>query len=94
MKNIIYSNHLQCRLQIREVPEHYPREIYRYPEQCFLDSVEGHTIAVKRLDYNGKARNMMIAYDETGDNATIITIHPISDEMIINRTISGRWKKS
>lgn len=36
---------------------------------------------------------MMIAYEEKNGEVEIITIHPISDEKIVNRMISGRWIK-
>jgi hypothetical protein len=36
---------------------------------------------------------MMVAYEKKGTTIEIITIHPISDEKISNRTISRRWTK-
>lgn len=36
---------------------------------------------------------MMIAYEVKSNKVEIITIHPISDEKIINRTINRRWTK-
>ena len=37
---------------------------------------------------------MMIAYDIKDNKVEIITIHPISDEKLINRTLSGRWTEN
>jgi hypothetical protein len=34
---------------------------------------------------------MMIAYEEKKGIVEIITIHPITEEKIINRTMKGRW---
>lgn len=89
-----YTDHLKLRLKIRKIPFDYPKMIYENPEQSFFDNIEGTSIRIKRLKYNNKLRNMMIAYETKGDKAEIITIHPISDEKIINRMISERWTKN
>ena len=36
----------------------------------------------------------MIAYENIQETVRIITIHPITDEKIINRVISKRWTKN
>ena len=94
MTKIEYTGHLKLRLKIRNIPENYPKEIYQKPEQKFFDNVEKTFIAIKKLHYNKKLRNMMIAYEEKEDLVEIITIHPIIDEKIINRIMNGRWTKN
>ena len=80
------------RLKIRKIPIEYPKLILQSPNQEFFDVLERKQIAIKRLKYNGKIRNMMIAYETKGSFAEVVTIHPIADEKIINRLMSGRWK--
>jgi len=94
MINVKFTEHLKLRLKVRKIPEGYPNRIYGNPEQRFFDNIEGTFIAIKKLHYNKKLRNMMIAYEEKGNEIEIITIHPITDEKIINRIISGRWTKN
>mgnify|MGYP001612886802 CR=1 FL=1 len=94
MKKIFYTEHLYLRLKIRNFSEDYPKLIYQYPEQKFFDNLEKINISIKRLKYNEKLRNIMIAYHENEDVVSIITIHPISDEKIFNRLLSGRWSKN
>lgn len=94
MTKIEYTEHLKLKLKVRKIPENYPKEICQNPEQRFYDNVEKTFIAIKKLKYNKKARNMMIAYEENEDLIEIITIHPITDEKIINRVMSGRWTKN
>lgn len=94
MANIVYTEHLELRLKVRKIPYHYPKKIYDNPEQKYFDKTEGTFIAIKKLSYNKKIRNMMIAYERKNDDIDIITIHPITDEKIINRTIRGRWIKN
>jgi len=92
--DIIYTNHLRLRLKLRNFPEHYPREIYLNGEQSFFDVIEQKFIAIKKLKYNGKFRNIMIAYKQSKELVEIFTIHPITDAKILNRTLSGRWIKN
>ena len=91
MPIVKYTEHLRLRLQIRRVPEDYPRLIYQEPDERYHDAEEGRSIAIKRLFYNGKVRPMMIAYEEAGGVAEIVTIHPMTEEKIVNRQIRARW---
>lgn len=91
MVEVAYSNHLKLRLTLRKIPETYPAEIYHHPEQRFFDVVEGTQIAVRRLLYSNKVRPMMIAYEWEEGKAKIVTIHPMAEDKIINRILSGRW---
>lgn len=92
MNKIIYTSHLKLRLNVRKISYDYPKMILNNPERRFFDILEKRNIAIKRLKYNKKIRNMMVAYENKGDFMEIITIHPISEEKIINRVRSGRWK--
>ena len=92
MLKVVYTLHLKFRLKVRRIPYEYPKLIFNSPESKFFDFLEARHIAIKRLKYNNRIRNMMIAYEDKGSFVEIVTIHPISDEKIINRVISGRWK--
>lgn len=94
MSEIIYTDHLRLRLNIRKIPYEYPKIIYSDADQRFFDVLEGKDIAVKKLKYTRRIRNMMIAFEKKGNVVEIVTIHPISDEKILNRIMSGRWKKN
>ena len=94
MADILYTDHLKLKLKIRKIPYEYPKIILEAPEQKFYDAVEENHIAIKKLKYNNKERTMMIAYEKKGSDVEIMTIHPIDEEKIINRTMSRRWKKN
>ncbi|MBI2135957.1 hypothetical protein HYU06_02720 [Candidatus Woesearchaeota archaeon] len=94
MAIISYTDHLNLRLTVRKISYSYPRKIYEKPEQNYFDNTENNFISIKKLYYNKKVRNIMIAYEKTGNRVNIITIHPITDEKIINRLINGRWVKN
>ena len=65
--------------------------IFQNPERIFTDLVEGYSIAVKKMYYNNKLREMVLTYEIIGNTAYLITIHPMSNEKILNRVVSGRW---
>jgi len=89
---IVYTEHLKLRMKVREIPFDYPKKILEFPDKLFFDVLGGRKIAIKKLKYGGVFKNIMIAYDVCSDRIEIVTVHPISDEKILNRIISGRWK--
>lgn len=89
---IIYRPHLRRRLKEREIPKGYPKKILQESEKNYLDTITDHNISIKRLRYNSKLRNMVIAYDIIGKNREIVTIYPVSESELRNRLKSGRWK--
>lgn len=93
MKRVVYTDHLKLRMKIRKIPKNYPKMIFEKPEQRYYDVAERNSIAIKRLRYNKKLRNMMIAYEEKNGEVDIITVHPITKEKIANRVTKGRWIK-
>ena len=90
---ITYTKHLEARLKARKIPKEYPKRIYLEPEHKFFDNLTETMIAIKKLYYNKKTRAMMIAYKEKQGKTSIITIHPITEEKIINRIINQRWSR-
>ncbi len=94
MVTVLYTSHLELRLKIRKIPYDYPKIIFNQPEQKFFDTAEKTYISIKKLKYSKRERLMMIAYERKNNTVEIITIHPIKEEKIINRTISRRWIKN
>jgi hypothetical protein len=58
------TSHLEFRLKKRGIPYDIPKRIYRDSNERYYDNIAGHKIAVSRLDYSGREREVMIAYDE------------------------------
>lgn len=90
---IIYREHLKIRIKERNFPDDYPRMVYRKAKHHFLDLKTKHYIAITKLKYAEKVRNLAISYDIISSNIEIITIHPISDQEIKKRIKVGRWIK-
>lgn len=93
MKEIIYSDHLELRLKFREIPRHLPKNIYKTSNERYLDNETNNIIAVKKVKYKSKTREMALAYRETAQEVILITIHPLKTYQKISRINSGRWTK-
>lgn len=84
--------HLLRRLKERKISKNYPKKIVQEPEREYFDTLTNHNIAIKKLLYSGKVRNMVVAYDIIKDSKELVTIYPIADKEIENKIRSGRWK--
>lgn len=85
--------HLKIRLKQRFIPQDYPKNILLNPEENYFDTLTNHNIAIKTLQYSGKLRPMVVAYDIIGKTIEAVTIHPITEQEIDNRLQKGRWVK-
>ena len=91
MKKILYTSHLEFRLEKRGIPHARPKRIYRDSNEKYYDNIAGHKIAVIRLDYSGREREVMIAYDEFEDRIEIVTVHPLKWMQKQQRIKNRRW---
>jgi len=80
-------------MTIRQIPENLPNEIYKKANERYFDVKTGYRIAVRSVTYKAKVREMIVVYEEMGDVATIITIHPLKAYERQARVRSGRWEK-
>lgn len=87
----VLTNHLQSRLELRDVPEKTVQNIFKKAKEFYWDNLRNHHIAIGQTQYKGKTRKMLLVYDKIGDTVEFITIHPITDQEISQRLISGRW---
>lgn len=93
MDKVRYTPHLELRLRMRQIPRYMPRQIYFLADHRYLDVSTGHNIAVKLVRYGRKQVYFMIAYEKTGEEVVIVTIHPISEEQINARLDNKMWTK-
>ena len=78
---------------IREIPYELPREIFETARERYWDTATGKHIAIKKVKYKGRMREMAVAYDQVGEHIVIITIHPLKVLQKMNRVTSRRWQK-
>ena len=70
-----------------------PKEIYLTADERYYDSSTQYGIALKKMKYMGKNRDIIVCYEEVEDKVDIITIHPLKTYQKLQRIKSGRWKK-
>lgn len=92
---LIYTSHLEFRLKTRKIPYDLPRRIFQQARERYFDNLTKHYIAIHRVEFNGKIREMALTYDKRIDLdlMEIITIHPIKPYQKRSRINSGRWRK-
>ncbi len=93
MERIFYTQHLEIRLKLREIPYDLPRTIYQISKEHYFDKKTLKKIAVKKVKYKDKLREMAVIYDKLDNQVNIITIHPLKIYQKLSRIKSGRWQK-
>lgn len=90
---IKFTVHLKTRLEQRGISTRIVKEIFEQKIENYWDNLRNHHIVIGIVNYQGKHRKLLAAYDriEVENIAEVITIHPITDEQIKNRLASGRW---
>jgi hypothetical protein len=91
--DIIYTSHLEFRLKERNIPYEIPRRIFDESNDCYYDRITEHYIALHKIEFKGKIRNMSLTFDWQDNKIELITIHPISQNQKQSRIDSGRWVK-
>ena len=90
---IIYTAHLEFRLKIRNIPYDLPRKIFEQAKEHYYDGLTKHYIAIHKIRFEGKLKEMALTYDGKKDSIELVTVHPIKPYQKYNRINSGRWKK-
>jgi hypothetical protein len=90
---ITYTPHLKFRLKIRDIPSHLPEKIFKEAKEHYYDSLTKHYVAVHKLRFNNKLREIAITYDKKEEVIEIITIHPLKIYQKTTRISSGRWRR-
>lgn len=70
-----------------------PKEIYKKARERYSDVKTGYRIAVRSITYKGKMREMILVYEEAGEIARLITVHPLKAYEKEAKVRAGRWKK-
>lgn len=93
MQEIIYTQHLKLRLSLREIPYSLPKKIYQTSKQRYFDKETFKKVAIKKVKFKNKLREMAVIYEEINNQINLITIHPLKNYQKISRIKSGRWQK-
>ena len=90
-----FSQHFLRRAKARQFSTDDAKKIYYRPEHKFFDNDPDNmsNISVRRLQYGGSLRLILLAfaYDRGNKRVIIKTIHPITSDQMNNRIKVGRW---
>ena len=92
MEVIRYTQHLQVRLRLREIPDRLPREIYKTSREHYFDNETEKYIAIKTIYYKAKKREMALIYEKREKEIVLITLHPLKAYQKISRITLKRWQ--
>lgn len=90
---VIYTSHLEFRLKIRDIPHGLPRQIVEDAEGHYYDNLTKHYVAVRKVEFEGRLREMAVSYDRLEDRIEVVTIHPMKAYQKHSRVRTGRWVK-
>lgn len=90
---IIYTQHLEFRLKLREIPARLPKEIFQKSEERYFDLITSRKVAVGTIAFKGRFREMAVVYEEMDKQINLITIHPLKNYQKESRINSWRWQK-
>lgn len=93
MKKIVYSSHLLFRLELREISYLLPKRIYQTSKEHYFDKETFKKVAVKKVKFKEKLREIAVIYEEIDSEINLITIHPLKKYQKISRIKSKRWQK-
>jgi len=87
MSNIIWTEYLQYRAELRGFDLARLERIIRHSSERYFDTVTGRTIVVGRHN----KQLVMIPYEMDGDTVIPVTIHAITRQQIRFRLRTGRF---
>ncbi len=90
MPQIVWSNYLRYRAELRGFDLAKIEEILRFSGERYYDTVTGREIAVGKHDN----RLVIIPYERSGELITPVTIHSTTRQQIRFRLRTGRFAKS
>lgn len=94
MREIVYSEHLKTRLELREIPYNLPKRIYERSTERYRDRQTELSIAIGRSAYRGRVREFTVVYREVQSTVILVTIHPLKPQQKFARARQARWEHS
>lgn len=85
------AQHFTERLELRDIPFHLAEGVLREADGHYRNGITGWSIAVKRVTFQGKERDMALTYTVQQDEIILITLHPLKEGQKDQRIESGRW---
>jgi hypothetical protein len=87
---IEYTEYARKRLQERQIPETWIAEIIAHGDR-YRDAQSGRLVAVGRQRYQGKERDIMVAFEESNSQITVVTSSALKESQRQRRIQVRRW---
>jgi len=91
--NVVSSKHFAARKELRSINDGMAETIITQANEHYSDTQTNYFVAVKRMEFQGKVRDMSLTYSISEGKIVLITLHPLKDGQRENRVRSGRWVK-
>ena len=88
---IRFSQHFAERKKLRHIPNELAEAILRDADGHYHNGISGWNVAVKRMSFQGKERNIALTYTIDRNEIVLITVHPLKEGQKEQRINSGRW---
>ena len=89
---IRHSEHFARRMSLRDIPAGIPILVFTEADARYFDVETGLNVAVKRILFLGRDRDVALTYRGHQDDILFITIHPLQQGQKERRVRNGRWQ--
>ena len=90
-REIIYRRHFRLRMRQREFPDGFGEMLLRDADNYYYDTEEETSIAVKRLHFKGRVRDIALVFVVEGSAIAFISIFPLKVGEIRRKIQMGKW---
>jgi hypothetical protein len=85
------SQHFAERQRLRDISVGLAETILREADGHYHNGISGWNVAVKRIVFQGKDRDIALTYTVDRNEIILITVHPLKEGQKDQRIKSGRW---
>jgi hypothetical protein len=77
---------------LRNIELGLAEEVFMNADSRFWDNESLMFVALKRVEYKGRERDIGVIYKKKDEDILFVTVHPLKEGQKENRITSGRWK--
>lgn len=90
---ISYLRHFVEQKALRDFPDGFAEELIREADNYYNDRLRGRFVAVKRVHFRGRERDIALAYEIEDNVIVFVTMTLLKEGQERNRVSSGRWER-
>ena len=90
-REITYRQHFRIRMQQREFPDGFGEMLLRDADSYHYDTEEHTSIAVKRVRFKGRERDVALVFSVEGSVVVFISIFPLKAGEVRRKIQMGKW---